>query len=75
MNIIEAVKAAYEGKRIRRKDWVFIDKEACVYIYGNRGFNGEIVELIQHIEGSNEEKFATFLGEDILADDWEILED
>ena len=75
MNIIEAVKAAYEGKRIRRKDWFFINKEVCVYIYGNRGFNGEIVELIQHIEGSNEKKFATFLGEDILADDWEILED
>ena len=75
MNIIEAVKAAYEGKRIRRKDWFFIDKEVCVYIYGNRGFNGEIVELIQHIEGSNEEKFVAFLGEDILADDWEILED
>jgi len=75
MNIIEAVRAAYKGKRIRRKDWFFIDKEACVYIYGHRGFSGEIISLIQHIEGSKEEKFAAFLGEDILADDWEILED
>ena len=29
----------------------------------------------KHIEGSKEEKFAAFLGEDILADDWEVLED
>lgn len=75
MNIIEAVKAAYEGKRIRRKDWFFIDKEACVYIYGHRSLNGEITNLIEHIEGSKEEKFASFLDKDILADDWEVLED
>ena len=75
MNIIEAVKEAYAGKRIRRKEWFFISKDACVYVYGHRGFSGKIINLIQHTEGSNEEKFAAFLGEDILADDWETLDD
>jgi hypothetical protein len=30
MNIIEAVKEAFKGKRIRRKSWFYIDKERCV---------------------------------------------
>ena len=32
MNIIEAVKEAFKGKRIRRKSWFYIDKERCVCI-------------------------------------------
>lgn len=75
MNIIEAVKAAFEGKRIRRNEWFFIDKERCVYVYGYRGFDGKITYLLEHKEGCKEESPASFLGRDILASDWEILED
>lgn len=74
MNIIEAVKLAYEGKKIRRKSWFFIDEESCVYVYGHRGFKGDIINLVQHIEGSKEQKLATFMAEDVLAEDWEVLE-
>lgn len=74
MNIIEAVKLAYEGKKIRRKSWFFIDEASCVYVYGHRGLKGEVINLIQHIEGSKKQKLATFMAEDVLAEDWEVLE-
>lgn len=73
MNITEAVKAAFEGKRIRRKDWFFMDKDRCVYVYGYRGFDGKITYLLEHREGSKEETPASFSGTDILANDWEVL--
>ena len=46
MNVIEAVEEAFKGKRIRRKEWFFIDKERCVYVYGYRGFDGKITYLL-----------------------------
>ena len=73
MNVIEAVKAAFEGKRIRRKEWFFMDKDRCVYVYGYRGFDGKITYLLEHREGSKEETPASFSGTDILANDWEVL--
>jgi hypothetical protein len=75
MNITEAVQAAFKGKRIRRRDWFFMDKDRCVYVYGYRGFDGKITYLLEHTEGCKEEKPASFSGTDVLADDWEILED
>jgi hypothetical protein len=74
MNVIEAVEEAFKGKRIRRAEWFFIDKERCVYVYGYRGFDGKITYLLEHIEGSKEETPASFSGTDILANDWEVLE-
>ena len=73
MNVIEAVKAAFKGKRIRRKEWFFMDKDRCVYVYGYRGFDGKITYLLEHREGSKEETPASFSGTDILANDWEVL--
>jgi len=32
MNIIEAVKAAFKGKKIRRKSWFYIDNDRCNYV-------------------------------------------
>jgi hypothetical protein len=75
MNVIEAVEEAFKGKRIRRKEWFFIDKERCVYVYGYRGFDGKITYLLEHREGSKEETPASFSGTDILANDWEVLEE
>jgi hypothetical protein len=74
MNVIEAVEEAFKGKRIRRKEWFFIDKERCVYVYGYRGFDGKITYLLEHREGSKEETPASFSGTDIVANDWEVLE-
>ena len=73
MNVIEAVEAAFKGKRIRRKEWFFMDKDRCVYVYGYRGFDGKITYLLEHREGSKEETPASFSGTDILANDWEVL--
>lgn len=75
MNVIEAVEEAFKGKRIRRKEWFFIDKERCVYVYGYCGFDRKITYLLEHREGSKEETPASFSGTDILANDWEVLED
>lgn len=75
MNVIEAVEDAFKGKRIRRTEWFFIDKERCVYVYGYRGFDGKITYLLEHREGSKEEIPASFSGTDILANDWEVLEE
>jgi len=75
MNVIEAVEEAFKGKRIRRKEWFFIDKERCVYVYGYRGFDGKITYLLEHREGSKEETPVSFSGTDILANDWEVLEE
>lgn len=73
MNIIEAVTAAFKGKRIRRKEWFFIDSDRCVYIYGDRGIDDKIKYLLEHTEGSKEERAASFSSSDVLANDWEIL--
>ncbi len=73
MDIVEAVRAAFEGKRIRRKEWFFIDSERCVYIYGYRCIDDKITYLLEHTEGSKEERSASFSGEDVLANDWEVV--
>ena len=76
MNIIQAVKEAFKGKRIRRKSWFFLDKDRCNYIAGVRDILGETMHLCQFYEGNYEEKkTAIFLDSDILADDWEVIED
>jgi hypothetical protein len=76
MNIIEAVKEAFKGKRIRRKSWFYIDKDRCNYVAGVRDILGEIPHLCQFYEGNDKEKkTAVFLDTDILAEDWEVIED
>ena len=76
MNIIEAVKEAFKGKRIRRKSWFYIDKDRCNYVAGVRDILGEIPHLCQTYEGNEKEKkIAVFLDTDILAEDWEVIED
>jgi hypothetical protein len=76
MNIIEAVKEAFKGKRIRRKSWFFIDKDRCNYVAGVRDILGNMSHLCQFYEGNDKEKkTAIFLDTDILADDWEVIED
>ncbi len=76
MNIIQAVQEAFKGKRIRRKSWFFIDKNRCNYVAGVRDVVGEISHLCQFYEGNDkEQKTAIFFDTDILAEDWEIIED
>ena len=76
MNIIEAVKATFEGKRIRRKNWFYIDNDRCNHVAGVRDILGEITHLCQFYEGNDKEKkIAVFLDTDILADDWEVIEE
>lgn len=58
MNIVEAVRAAFEGKRIRRKEWFFIDNERCVYIYGYRGIDDKITYLLDPSWYEIEQNFA-----------------
>jgi len=60
MNIVEAVTAAFEGKLIRRKEWFFIYSERYVYVYGYRGIDNKITYLLEHTEGSKEERSAIF---------------
>ena len=76
MNVIEAVKAAFEGKRIRRKSWFYIDNDRCNYVTGVRDILGEIPHLCQCYEGNDKErKIAVFLDTDIIAEDWEVIEE
>lgn len=76
MNVIEAVKAAFKGNKIRRKDWFFINENRCNYITGVRDILGNMSHLCQFYEGNDKEKkIATFLDFDVLADDWEVIED
>lgn len=86
MNIIEAMRAAQEGKHIKRKSWY-----RMYYIYYDGDYNQNIVfgryptedlqseiehafksrkALAQHLD---EWKVALAL-DDYLADDWEIME-
>jgi hypothetical protein len=76
MNIIEAVKEAFKGKRIRRKSWFFIDNNRCNYVSGVYDILGNMSHLCQFYEGNDKEKkTAIFLDTDILAEDWEVIED
>lgn len=75
MNIIEAVKEAMEGKKIRRKEWFFISEDDCVYVAGVLNLNGEISHLCKFGIGREHvyKEIATFLDIDVLADDWEVV--
>jgi hypothetical protein len=65
MNIIEAIKLAQNGKKIRHKDWY-----PTVYIY--KKYNEEIT-LYKYVDAYTREEVATFYETHILSDDWEIL--
>lgn len=61
MNLIEALTALKEGKRIRKKTWEFTE-----YVYLNKD------GLVK--DDANDEYNATFFLSNAFADDWEIIE-
>ena len=69
MNIIEAMKAALEGKGIKRKTslgyFAFGEESGIKDLYFFRP---------QHLYALPDKEQARFLVNDILADDWEIVE-
>jgi len=75
MNIIEAVKLPKEGKKIRIKDWYFMDKEHCNYVYATKQMNGDYLGLCLHMEGTRHEDVAKFIESEVLSKDWEVLND
>ncbi len=75
MNIIEAVSLAKEGKKVRRKEWFYISATVCNYVYGIKGSYDEKYIIYQHVDGAKEDESARFHANDILANDWEVLND
>lgn len=74
MNIIEAVKEAMAGKKIRRKEWFFISKDKCLYVTGVPNLTNEISHLCTFGTPHHDHQTATFLFTDVLANDWEVIE-
>ena len=80
MNIIEAVKLAFEGKKIRREWWGFGDKDNCVHMT-NISHDGSISnENLEEVFGTNFKnnegrRIANFSPQDVLANDWEVVND
>lgn len=78
MNIIEAVKLAFEGKKIRRNHWFFVDKDRCVHIFAPRDSNGKLSDHIlktDYCKSDGSTEYSSFLPEDILANNWEVVDD
>lgn len=80
MNIIEAVKLAFEGKKVRRKTWYFADNNRCVYMFAEykptTESDMEQIPLKTFFPNSDgEPNYSNFLPLDILANDWEVLND
>lgn len=81
MNILEAVKEAKTGKKIRRKEWFFINKDNCIFITWIRNLKNEILHLFLFgIKGIREfiingREVASFTFEDVLAEDLELVEE
>ena len=78
MNSIEAVKLAYEGKKVRRKTWYFADNNRCVYIFAackpTTESDMSSIPLKTFFPNSEvEPKYSNFLPADILANDWEVV--
>lgn len=76
MNSIEAIKLAFEGKKIRRSKWYFISKERCVHLFALRDMSGELSDHVLKTSYRNSDgktEHSTFLPEDILANDWEVV--
>ena len=80
MNSIEAVKLAFEGKKVRRKKWYFADNNSCVYIFA--AYEPRIESDMEQIplktffpNSETEPKYSNFLPGEILANDWEVLND
>ncbi len=78
MNSIEAVKLAFEGKKVRRKTWYFVDNNRCVYMFAAYKPTTESdipsIPLKTFFPNSETEpKYSNFLPSDILANDWEVI--
>jgi hypothetical protein len=78
MNIIEALKLAYEGRKVRRKTWYFADNNRCVHIFvaykpTAESDMSQIPLKTFFPNNENESKYSNFLPADILADDWEVV--
>lgn len=65
MNIIEALKLAKSGEKVRIKEWW-----ATHYIYKKAGS-----DLLFKYVNEEKDEIATFYAYQILSDNWEILED
>jgi hypothetical protein len=88
MNSIEAVKLAFEGKKIRRKKWYFESKDRCVHLFALRGMSGELSDHVlktaycrmcycstAYCSSDGKTEHSTFLPEDVLANDWEVIDE
>ena len=74
-HIIEAVDLARKGKKVRRKCWYFVDSTRCNYIYGVSNRLGETYGTCMHIDGNSaKDDMAHFIDEDVLAEDWEVID-
>ena len=80
MNIIEAVKLAFEGKKVRRKTWYFVNNNRCVYMFAAYKPTTEsdipnipLKTFFPNSEG--EPNYSKFLPADILANDWEVVDE
>lgn len=73
MNIVEAVNKLKEGKKIIRKGWQDIPVWKELYLENDLFLchKGEILHL--HIPNEDNLRF-NFRIEDILANDWEVVE-
>ena len=75
MNIIETVKLDFEGKKIRRKDWYFF------YIFAEYKQNTEsdtehfFLKMFFSNDETKKTKYYNFTPADVLANDWEVIED
>jgi hypothetical protein len=67
MNIIEAIKLAREGNKIRIKGW-----HNTIYIYVK--YPETEITLYKYIDAQTPERVASFYEGDILSEDWEIKE-
>ena len=78
MNIIEAIKAVKEGKKVRRKEWT---------IYYKVSKTGHLIDLynccdnslidVYELDDPSDviELYTTFINIDhVLAEDWEVVE-
>lgn len=76
MNSIEAVKLAFEGKKVRRKKWYFANKDKCVHIFASNydtGLRQECALKTDYCKDDKSTEYTVFLPEDVLANDWEVL--
>lgn len=71
MNIIEALKEAVKGKRVYRGEWVSFGRS---YKYIENLVDDYLYVYYQDDKNGTASKTALFTAQDVLADDWEVVE-